>query len=163
MTMIDPIIAFYLDSAKIKEQIGFTYNDVMKFNDDELEACHNYIQWLFPLKEASQFNPDAPLVTEETLEQFKEFYDIVGERMYAAFRKMFTFYFNSGRGFWLWVTPNNHNFLRITRILKSQNIFGYDFNVGLMSSYLENLTVNEEYNEIIGPVTRKFWIEATNS
>ena len=158
--MIDPIIAFYLDFRSIKEQIGFTYWDVMGFDGNTFEGCHNHIQWLFPLKEPSQFNPNAPLVTAETLNFFMESPHIPWQ-MDAAFKKYLSLYFMSGMGYDTWVTPNNHNFLRITRILKSQRLFGLDSNADILyNDYLEPICKNPRYNKIIGETTQKFWKEA---
>lgn len=158
-SVLDPIIAFYLDSAVIEKQIGFTFRDFMNFDDDTIESCHNFIQWVFPLKEASQFNPDAPLVTAITKEQFDEFY-IIHNRMHEAFFKMHKFYFTDGRGFDSWVTPNNHNFLRITRIIKSQKIFGLLHNATVLWHNVNQLAESEDYGKIIGPTTQNFWNDA---
>jgi Opioid growth factor receptor (OGFr) conserved region len=40
--------------------------EIWAWDFEELECAHDYIQWLFPLMEVSAFNPDAPLVNEET-------------------------------------------------------------------------------------------------
>ncbi|CAE7822892.1 OGFR, partial [Symbiodinium microadriaticum] len=40
-----------------------TLEDILKSNDDWMEACHNYVQWIFPTDEASMFNRAAPMMT----------------------------------------------------------------------------------------------------
>ena len=122
----DPIIAFYLDSNLIKEQIGFTFSDVMQLDREQLESCHSYIQWLFPLREPSAFNPDAPLVTQTTIDQYAEKYSIIAPKIDRAFWLMHQFYFDDKQ--YSWITPNDHNYLRITRIIKSLRIFQLYFN-----------------------------------
>jgi hypothetical protein len=44
---------------------GRMLHEIWDWTDDDLEAIHDFIQWLFPLPEPSQFNPDAPLLTPE--------------------------------------------------------------------------------------------------
>src|SRR5579863_7379139 len=44
---------------------GRYFYEILGQKNHWLEACHDYIQWLFPLPEHSNFNPDAPLLTEE--------------------------------------------------------------------------------------------------
>jgi hypothetical protein len=50
---------------------GRLLEDILAWPDDDLEAVHDFIQWLFPLPEPSQFNPDAPLLTEIDIAAFK--------------------------------------------------------------------------------------------
>jgi len=50
---------------------GRLLEDILAWNDDELEEVHDFIQWLFPLPEPSQYNPDAPLLTKEDIAAFK--------------------------------------------------------------------------------------------
>jgi hypothetical protein len=74
---------------------------------------------------------------------------------------MIKFYFLNGRGFDKWVTPHNHNFLRITRILKFLRILGWDGWADSFWYYIENtLLVSPEYSAIIGEETIKYWKEA---
>src|ERR1700730_3164051 len=44
---------------------------IWTWEDNDLEAVHDFIQWLFPLPEPSQFNPDSPLLTANDIEAFK--------------------------------------------------------------------------------------------
>lgn len=158
---MDRAIAFYLDSNKIGEELDFTFSDVIEFDDARLEQCHGYVQWLFPIKEASAYIEHAPLVTDQTLADYNEYFDIVHPRMVKAFWRMLQFYFNNGRGFDAWITPRNHNFLRITRIIKSLKLFGLDHaEKVLWQFYLEPLMHNPAYKDVIGPVTFKFWQDA---
>lgn len=161
ISALDPAIAFYLDSEIIKDQIGFTFTDVMTFDDEKLEECHGYVQWLFPVREPSAYIKNAPLVTERTMVDFVEFQSVVTARMKWAFLRMLQFYFH-GQGLDKWVTPRNHNFLRITRILKSLRLFGLEEEEKhLYNDYLLSLLRdNEEARNIIGPVTVQFWQDA---
>src|SRR5947209_4025975 len=50
---------------------GRFLNEILAWDEDDFEAVHDFIQWLFPLPEPSQFNPDAPLLTKADIIAFK--------------------------------------------------------------------------------------------
>lgn len=50
---------------------GRSLEQILAWNDDDLEAVHDFIQWLFPLPEPSQYNPNAPLLTKADVAAFK--------------------------------------------------------------------------------------------
>lgn len=33
---------------------GRTHQDILNFSDEQLETVHNYIQWIFPIREMSE-------------------------------------------------------------------------------------------------------------
>ena len=156
---MDPIAAFYLNSESLGKQLGFTWSDVMQFSNEQLENKHDYIQWLFPILEKSQFNPEAPIPTGGTFSAFEDF-DILRERMYESYRKMHKFYFIDMHD---WITPNNHNFLRITRIIKSLKLFGWEQQAHDFYDCIENILLIPRYREIIGEETQKYWKDAIES
>ena len=59
--MRTPWLDFYRGNGPDSE--GRTLAEILAWSDDELEAVHDYIQWLFPLPEPSMFNADAPVLT----------------------------------------------------------------------------------------------------
>ena len=113
---------------------GRTLSEVWSWDDEELEVVHDWVQWLFPLPEPSRFNPDAPLLAEEDIATFRS-----DEGMKANLRRSFR-RFLSFLGFEItpagevvegpnftdrvpdvWRYPN-HNWLRITRVLRSLTV-----------------------------------------
>ncbi|MGK7944758.1 MAG: opioid growth factor receptor-related protein, partial [Microcystaceae cyanobacterium] len=48
------LINFYLGNTV--DHRGRKIEDIWQWNDHQLESVHDYIQWLFPLKEKSGFN-----------------------------------------------------------------------------------------------------------
>ena len=44
---------------------GRYLQDILKFTDEELEECHDQIQWSFPLHEESNFAIIYPIIDEE--------------------------------------------------------------------------------------------------
>ena len=66
----EKLIGFY--SGKGTDDRGRRIDEIWSFSHEELEAVHDYIQWLFPLAERSAFNPGAPLLDDETIARFRE-------------------------------------------------------------------------------------------
>lgn len=130
----DYFIDFY--SGKIKNCNGYFIDDILHFSDNQLEIIHNYIQWIFPTTEKSKFNKDAPIMTNEIIENFKN-NPKCKENMLKCFEKMLNFYgltlenkcivknINYKERSYNWIYLHHHNYLRITRILKSLKLFGF--------------------------------------
>lgn len=86
------ILDFYRDGHRqLWHPRGYTYFDIVNnWNDEQWESCHDFIQWVFPLKEASNFNADAPLLTDEDIAIFKT--DIVLQQaVFWSFRRFLKF------------------------------------------------------------------------
>jgi len=147
---------------------GRNFSDMIDFNDAELEETHDYIQWLFPLPEVSQFNQDAPVLSQQDIEEFKTD-PVLKQNLDRSYKTMISFYgfeedektkrvsrspdFKKSAENWL--TPANHNFLRISRILRCLSLVGAEdkskqFFDALKSVYAENPSV-------IGEKTFSFW------
>lgn len=127
------LLDFYRGEAPDSE--GRYLEDIWNWPDSELEAVHDFIQWLFPLPEPSRFNPDAPLLTEEDIGAFRADKELRA-KLRKSFERILTFLgltetagkISEGPNFRtrakdIWVTPN-HNWLRITRILRSLTLLG---------------------------------------
>ncbi|RDJ35423.1 MAG: hypothetical protein DWQ19_11445 [Crenarchaeota archaeon] len=136
------IIDFYDDIGK--DSSGRAFVDVVSFGFDEMEACHDYIQWLFPLREPSQFNPEAPLLTDEDIKRFKVGFKEYLDRapnfegavdMFLSFLG-FEWVWSKGKNYfklspnweerkYTWAEELNHNHLRITRFLSCLTLLGW--------------------------------------
>jgi hypothetical protein len=109
--------------------------DILCRDDDWLEATHDYIQWLFPLPERSNYNAQAPLLDTAVIAEFAADADL-RDALRASFIRMLSFYGlveRDGRVLaganWNqrkhdWFTESTHNDLRITRILRSLCLLG---------------------------------------
>jgi hypothetical protein len=110
---------------------------IHQFDFRELEWTHDYIQWLFPLVTRSQFNDVAPLLTEEDRAEFNR-NPVIHRNFRISLQLMWEFYGfrQNDRGDlqrierWEerrdnWLTRDNHNLLRITRILRSSMLCGF--------------------------------------
>lgn len=138
------LIDFYRGDGTDTE--GRTFDQVLSWDDHQLEITHDFIQWLFPTRLPSGFNPDAPLLTEADIEAFRSD-SFLRNRMRLAFDRFASFMglkvsgpaggtpagangpevspdparFREG----IWKRPN-HNWLRITRVLTSLRSVGLD-------------------------------------
>lgn len=165
------LLEFYRGEAPDSE--GRMFEDILKQDDDWLEYTHDFIQWLFPLREASRFNPDAPLLSDEDVAAFKRD-PFLAANLKMAFERMLAFYgfqhhergvefgSNSIERLDNWLSPGNHNFLRITRILKSLTILGKREEALKLFGALHTLTEVAEIRRTVSEETIRFWKEAVS-
>ena len=162
------LVDFY--SGRGTDFAGRSLDDVWAMSLDELEYNHDFIQWLFPLRERSGVQPDVPVLDEATIRTFENSADLRW-RLATSARVMARFYgleivddtdvrraasFDERRRVWL--SRGNHNFLRLTRIMKSLAMLGH---ADLARGWLRALTsIYDEYGDVIGPVTMRYWREA---
>lgn len=116
-----------------RDSRGRTLDDVLALDDARLEALHDYIQWLFPLSEASRAVPGSPVLGRGEAEAIRA--DSQARAGLArALDRMARFYEATGH----WLVPFDHNHLRITRILAatrdllSPDVAG-DFHAGIVA------------------------------
>jgi hypothetical protein len=157
------LIDFYL--GKEPNPDGYMIEDIlMNWTDEQLEECHSHIQWLFPLDEPSQYNPDAPIMTAEDMEAFRDQPELRSD-VYATFLRMMGFYGLTAYGEEVhivdvdrvkeWAWEFNHNFLRITRILKSMRLMGRPEYSEALFDALEEIPSPAFTDEVWG-----FWIKS---
>jgi hypothetical protein len=169
------LLAFYAGTGT--DHKGRTVGQLVQKPDRWLEETHDYIQWLFPLYAPSQFNPHAPLLTDEVCAAFRDplYPDhlVLQANFQAAIRRMLAFYGYSinllspteveGTGDWdeqseHWLTPGNHNQMRITRMLRSMYLLG---RAPLARSWQRSLfAVGKAHPEAVSMGTLRFWAEA---
>jgi hypothetical protein len=127
--------------------------DVLGFSDQELEAVHDYIQWLFPLPTRSAAQPHAPVLTPVEIDAIRADPRAV-ETLEAGTERMLRFYRNTR---W-WLTSYDHNHLRITRILHSLRLLvGPD---EAKASYDAILALNEGAGAPVNTRSLHYWAEA---
>ncbi len=128
---------------------GRTLGDLWAFSLEELEGVHDFIQWVFPLAEASQYNPDAPILTASDRAAFREHSELRSNlrRSFEVFLAFLGLKWESGRvvetADWadrsgVWRHPN-HNWLRITRVLTSLRLLGLEAESRAFFLYLQGL------------------------
>jgi hypothetical protein len=151
---------------------GRTIDDIWAMSLDELEYTHDFIQWLFPLRERSAVESETPTLTDATIAAFQT--PLMRERLVRSAETMAAFYgFQMRRdaNVWrlapapnaverqrVWLSRGNHNFLRLTRIMKSLATLGLG---DLSAAWLDALReVYAEHRDVIGSRTWQFWESA---
>jgi Opioid growth factor receptor (OGFr) conserved region len=162
------LVDFYRGLAADTE--GRNLADLWAFSDDEMEEVHDFIQWVFPLREPSRFNPDAPLVEESDIREFKADSELQ-EALAHSFRRFLAFLgltFEAGKVVEaadfatkaiVWRYPN-HNWLRITRVLTSTRMLGLEAESRAFFDFL--VAVRNRPFSGIDARTFQFWTSAAN-
>jgi hypothetical protein len=135
-----------------RDSRGRLVADVLLLPDEQLEQIHDYIQWLFPLPSRSAAQPNAPVLTEAEIDAIRADPRAVATLNRAA-ERMLQFY---GRTSW-WLTGQDHNHLRITRIIRSLRLL-----VGPEAAqrfHQAILTLHGTAGAPVNPGSLQFWAE----
>jgi hypothetical protein len=165
------LVEFYRGEARDAE--GRKLEEIWAWDDDELEAVHNFIQWLFPLPEPSNFNPDAPLLSEQDMREFRSD-PLLQDRLRRSFERILSFLgltlakdgeVLEGKNFAarvpdVWAYPN-HNWLRITRILRSLTLLGLETQARALYDWLNAKAGGRKFP--VPADTFRFWSGAVQS
>lgn len=117
-----PFIKFYIEGGMDVQ--GRTLQDYRYFSNDEMETVHDYIQWMFPLNETSQFNRSAPLLTEKDIKLSLK--RGVLPHLLDSFNQFLFFLVDVRNKDRIFKRPHDHNHLRISRVIKCLRLFGKD-------------------------------------
>ena len=169
-----PLIAFYRGTGR--DHRGRLLSHIHQYAFDDLERHHDYIQWLFPLPEPSGANPDAPLLTVEDIAAFRSD-DMLRKTLLESFKLLLQFYGLELSGSAddphvvmvttfrersrVWLTSGNHNFLRISRILRSVSLLGLGSYAAAFLACLEGIYT--ENARVIGETTLGYWRRAVTA
>jgi len=107
-----PIHAFLAGEGP--DGAGRRLADVIAFGDARIEGVHDFIQWCFPLREASLAVPGAPVLTRAEAEAIRA--DPAALAGLCAARDRMVRFYGETEG---WLRAHDHNHLRITRILRA--------------------------------------------
>jgi hypothetical protein len=139
------------------------------WDDSHLESIHGYLTWWFPTRKQA-VSADWEPITDDEIRLFKEDPEL-RKRLLKSFYRILRFYGleidaasptlrirragNYEERTAAWVTPGNHNFRRISRILQSLVLLGFRdaatlFLEALMEVFYEN-------RNVIGAETCGFW------
>lgn len=132
---------------------GRTLAEVLAFDNARLEAVHDYIQWLFPLREASRAVPGSPVLTAAEADAIRADPRALGG-LRQALARMARFYDETDD----WLTGHDHNHLRITRILGATRDL-----LGAEAARAFHERIRERDRAAGGPVDReslRFWERA---
>lgn len=164
------LVAFYRGEAP--DYKGRTLQEIWCWDDDRLEERHDYVQVLFPLPERSAFNALAPLLDEATIACFRTD-ETIRANLLQSFRVMLRFYgfrVDEKTGEVLeaasfrerapeWLFPEDHNHLRITRILKCLTLCGLQDQA---AAFLRRLLTLPGQDRITA-ASRQYWRDAVGT
>lgn len=157
------LLAFYGDDEGTNSS-GYTLEQVLEWDDADFEMQHDFVQWLFPTDEPSQFNPDAPVLDAATIARFRND-PLLRHRLRRAFDRWLSFCgiirTDDGLAFdnpypRVW-GRQNHNWLRVTRVLRSLNLLGLPDEAQTFFGLLT--TIRAE----IDPTTWRYWERAART
>ena len=167
-----PLVVFYRGDGR--DHRGRLLSHIHQYAFDDLERHHDYIQWLFPLPEPSGANASAPLLSQEDVAAFER-EELLRNALLRSFRLMMQFYglelAGAGSGVEVrrsssfdersrvWLTSGNHNFLRISRILRSLSLLGLRGHAAALLKCLDDIYAEEP--RTIGTTTLGYWRRAT--
>jgi Opioid growth factor receptor (OGFr) conserved region len=169
-----PIIGFY--SGTEPDHRGRHLREIQHWPDEQLESVHDYIQWLFPLPERSGFNVAAPVLNPESIQGFRTRADLQ-ENLRVSFLRMMSFYGlelragvqitvtrapNFATKATNWLSPGNHNHLRITRILRCLTVLGLEPEAKAFFGCLAEIYGDEQNKPLpaISDETMAYWRRA---
>jgi hypothetical protein len=165
------LVAFY--RGQMTDTQGRSLNEVWAWDDDSLEAVHDFIQWLFPLPEPSRFNRDAPLLAAADIATFRGDENLRAN-LRTSFERILTFLGLAlgpdgaveeapnfaARAADVWSAPN-HNWLRVTRILRSLTLLGLGHEAQALHGWLETAYRGRRFP--IDEVTFGYWGRAIHA
>ena len=149
---------------------GRLLTDILAWPDGAFEAGHALLQWVFPTPEPTKFNSEAPLLTENDIAAFKSD-PLLQANLMKSFKRILTFLGLSlsdkgevveGQNFTArvpdaWASPN-HNWLRITRILRSLTLLGMEGQAQALYERLDAIYRSRKFP--IPANTFSYWTEA---
>lgn len=152
------------------DHAGRTLEDILALDDFWLEHTHDYLQWLFPIPEPSQYNAWVPVLTQEDIAWFRTDGHL-RTRQIRALDRMLAFYGLERRDegiaalpglnmkTHIWLKPRGHNHLRITRIIRSLQYCSQS----TLALRLQSAVI--ELGQSVGQVSDRsteYWLKATD-
>ncbi|TNC15921.1 hypothetical protein FF100_01250 [Methylobacterium terricola] len=148
-----PIHAFLAGHGR--DGRGRSLAEVLAFDDDRIEGVHDFIQWLFPLRDASRAVPGAPVLGAAEAEAIRA--DPTARAGLLAARDRMLRFYSATDG---WLTAFDHNHLRITRILTAlRDLAGLD---EARAFHADILTLNEAAGSPVNPGSLEYWRRAVS-
>lgn len=155
------LVSFYLKESPNCD--GRTLEELWEWSDDDWDFEHGFIQWLFPTIEESRFNPDAPTLNEEHIRQWHQD-GLLRHNLRTSYERWLRFcgvglvngeliLVDAKKNVW---GGMNHNWWRITRVLKSLSVLGLNAEAAEFFSLLKRI----RHQVGVDNETWAYWSEA---
>ena len=132
---------------------GRYISEIYSLNDQEIEGTHDFIQWIFPLREASRAVFNAPVLSEDEVREIQG--NQAAQKNLAKSAEWYLGFLKRNKH---WVAKYDHNHLRITRAIKSIRLLVGDREAdSLRNEILETLG---DARSQIDPKAVSFWMDA---
>ncbi|KAH8661988.1 opioid growth factor receptor conserved region-domain-containing protein [Xylariales sp. PMI_506] len=171
------LVDFYDPATLAADSRGRQLENILEWEDIQLEFTHDYIQTLFPLPEGSMF-AYAPIIDEQTFLYWRQ-HSGLKQNLRRAFARILSFYGfvvtsgteeggeikvtpkgNAGSGFRFWLKSMDHNHLRITRIIRSLRVLGLKDEA--VAFYAALASTCASYGRV-GRSSQEYWRRAAES
>jgi hypothetical protein len=156
--------------GEIRDPFGRNVWDIMHFTPNEWESCHSVIQWVFPTRTQSKFNPAAPVIPVDYIlskEEIEDGQHVVNQLLYRFLSRYGVnwddvtgkFYVENESVTARTFRSDNHNMLRITRIIECLGIFQlYLVREQLINFLLYDIAIR--YKHQLTSETVAYWVAA---
>jgi hypothetical protein len=154
------LLAFYGDEEGCTAS-GYTLEQILDWPDVDWEEAHDVVHWVFATDQESMFNPDAPVLDAPTIARFRAD-PLLRHRLRRSFDRWLAFrgVVRTDDGLAL-DSPNprvwgqaDHNWLRISRVLRSLNLLGLPDEAQAFFALLTTIRSR------IDPTTWRYWERA---
>ena len=134
---------------------GRFLHDILCFSDEDIENTHDFIQLLFPLDvQSNNAFHGHYLDTEKSVRDIRS--NDLAQKNIIKSSKWFLDFLERDDS---WLRWHDHNYLRITRIIKSLGLLVSVDEANIFYNLVLEL-IDDDRKEKINPVTLKFWKEA---
>jgi hypothetical protein len=154
-------------AMNVAEFYAFDVEKYLELDDVFWNTCHDFIQWVFPTNEPSQFNKNAPVIDAIQIKDLLEVkdFDIKYKKAIGRYCEFLGIAFYDDKFeladdwhekviYWLGPKTFDHNHLRITRLLKSMKLLGFQELQIKLFSFLQ------KFEKYINPTSFEFWKNA---
>lgn len=152
------------------DQSGRTLDDYLAFSREDWERQHDVIQWAFPTRTVSAYNPDAPILPDgdigyspvhqqNILKLFKSYLESLNLKMSDADNgtNLIKFEFIQSQLYGHWMRRGDHNYKRLSRVIECLGLFGLEpFRDDLAEYLIFDYAIN--YNDRVDSVTVVYWM-----
>ena len=132
---------------------GRYISEIYSLNDQEIESTHDFIQWIFPLRDASRAVFNAPVLSEDEVREIQG--NQIAQENLAKFAEWYLGFLKRNK---YWVARYDHNHLRITRAIKSIRLLVGDREADALRNQIFE-TLGDARSQI-DPKAVSFWMDA---
>lgn len=148
------------------DQHGRNLADYLAFTDAEWDGCHDFIQWAFPTKTPSQYNRFVPVLP---LNYTYDNDPVVLDNLNLLVDKFFAYLGivlpDEGwgeptliRSKLKWLYNNDHNQLRISRLIECLSIFHPEASRAISGLFV--LFIVPTFPDVVSTTTIAYWVGA---